>query len=113
MKYEPVHALPRALAERLLSGSIEEITKALLGITYYEADREWVFGRLEAAATHPDKTVRSLVATCVGHIARIDHEIDLARAGRLLDRLAGDVDVAGRVGDAWSDIETFTASRRR
>jgi hypothetical protein len=113
MKYESVRSIPRSEVERLLSGSTEEVAAALLSISYYEPDRRWVFDRLEAAAAHPDREIRGLVATCIGHVGRIDREIDIDCARRLLDRLAGDAEVARKVEDAWDDVETYTANRRR
>jgi hypothetical protein len=113
MRYEHPRAIPRAEVEQLLAGSVDEIAQALLGISFFEADRAWVFERLQAVAAHPEAAVRGLVATCVGHIARIDRGIDLARAGPLLDRLATDPEIAGRVADAWEDIERFASGRRR
>jgi hypothetical protein len=39
--------------------------------------------------------------------------IDIVRAGAILDAVASDPAVEGRVRDAWEDLETFTNLDRK
>ena len=102
----------RAEAERAF-GSTDPATvcDALVGATYHEADWRWVQGWLARLAEHSSSDVRGLVATCLGHLARIHGMLDRARAEVVLARLATDPDptVAGRVGDARDDFEVYLA----
>ncbi|MFJ1760392.1 hypothetical protein ACIOD2_08755 [Amycolatopsis sp. NPDC088138] len=88
-------------------GSVADATDALLALTYNEPDRRWLQGfLLECLEPEVEGQVRALAVTCVGHVARLDHEVGPALLGRLRE-LEEDPVLAGIVEDAFSDIQSF------
>ena len=83
------------------------VCAALVGIAFHEPDWRWVQGECVRLATHPDVGVRSVVASCFGHLARIHGTIDLPVVDPVLAELARDPEVAGRVSDARDDFAMF------
>ena len=108
MKYQEVEAMSRETATSgLLSSDAAAICRAMLSISYFDPDREWVLDQLAWMAGHSGLEVRALVATCIGHVARLDRKIDLLKAGAILDRLAEEPNLRAVVKDAWEDLEIF------
>ena len=85
------------------------VCDALLGITFRDPDWRWVQSECAELASHPSPAVRGLVATCLGHLARIRGENDRAVADPILDVLRADPDpnVVGRVMDALDDFHMY------
>jgi hypothetical protein len=106
--YESVARITREHAIDLLtSGTSEQRTTALLSLAHFDSDWQWVQEQCLTLLTDPDAAIRGTAALCLGHVARIHGELDLARVLPALRRLAEDPAVAGRVNDAIDDIETF------
>lgn len=96
-----------AAVDSVLKGSVVDATDALLDLTYNESDRTWLQGLLLQCldvGRHPQ--VRALAVTCVGHVARIDHEIESYLIEKLFE-LKADPNLTGIVEDALSDIASF------
>ena len=108
MHYEKIVPVSRQEAEVAFhSGTVEEIAKALLSVTFYDADWQWVQSHCLKFLESHDKDVRAIAATCLGHLARIHKTIDIATVIPALQAHLLDPDVAGRVSDALDDIEMF------
>lgn len=109
--YQEPSYLPREEAEAVFSGRDHQaICQALVDVTFTDQDRQWVESLCVRLSRHPEADVRGLVATCLGHLARIHREIDLESARGVLDQLAHDSDasVVARTEEAWDDIRMFT-----
>ncbi len=113
LRYHRVVALERQQAlAAFREGTVSEITEALLAITFHDPERAWVeswcfrFARPEAVE------VRSIAALCLGHLARIHRTLTLDVALPLLDELAQESALNGRINDVWDDIELFIPHSR-
>jgi hypothetical protein len=93
------------------AGSEEELCDALVAVVLNTKDREWAEDFCISCASHSSAGVRGLVATCIGHIARIHRQLDLAKMTPILRTLSRDPDIAGRVQDAIDDICMFMKQR--
>ncbi|WP_410669535.1 hypothetical protein [Amycolatopsis sp. cmx-4-68] len=99
------------MVELVRGRDVAEATDALLALTYHEPDRVWLQGfLLECLEPEVDRQVRALAVTCVGHVARLDHEVGPALVARL-GQLQEDPVLGGIVEDALIDIGTFAAER--
>ena len=114
MSIELVHEEPRRYTrdEAIAAFDSEDavvVARALVGVSFYDADWRWVQSQCVRLSTHPSPNVRGLVVTCFGHIARIHRVIDRQVVDPVLDRLAADPDpsVSGRVNDARDDFEMY------
>jgi hypothetical protein len=110
MNYQPPTPLTRSEAERAFAiGDGRAVCDALVGVTFTFPDRAWVEDVCVRLSSHPEPDVRALVATCIGHLARIHGELNMAKLGVVLETLARDPDpsVVGRVLDAWDDIRMY------
>lgn len=110
MQYREPVKMPKAAIDHMLESSIPEAAAAAcLSIGYFEDDWEWVLARLSGVAldlNHP-VALRNLAVTCVGHLVRRNHGVDIARVEQLLLRLAADKAVAGAASDALDDLHMF------
>lgn len=99
------------LVELVRSGDVADATDALLDLTNNEPDRTWFQGfLLECLEPAVTGQVRALAVTCVGHVARLDHEVGPALVRRLHE-LAEDPLLGGIVEDALGDIASFVEAR--
>jgi vesicle coat complex subunit len=76
----------------------------------HEADWMWAQDQFVAMTSHRDPTVRSVAATCLGHIARIHGRLDLAKVIPILEALMRDPSTTGCAETALDDIKTFVRS---
>lgn len=110
--YHEVGPITRTEALReLASDDPLRIARALVSVALHEPELGWAQQQCEKYASHPAADVRGVVATCLGHLARIHRRLDLTTATPLLQQLAQDPDVAGRVEDALDDIRLFLKPR--
>jgi hypothetical protein len=109
MRYQSPVRVPKVEIDQVLaSGTPEAVADACLSIAYFEDDWEWVLKRLTAVAcdlSRPD-SLRNLAVTCVGHLVRRTHSVDVAMAKEFLLSLAHDQAVASAVSDAWMICES-------
>ncbi|MET0233015.1 MAG: hypothetical protein ABW224_00080 [Kibdelosporangium sp.] len=96
-----------ALAAALAANDVVGITDGLLGLTNHDPDWRWVQEQCLALLAHPDKDVRGLAATCLGHLARIHRTIDLDKVVPALRQRSADPAIAGQIEDALEDIEMY------
>jgi hypothetical protein len=105
MKYKDPRPINRTEAETAFaSGNTEATCDALVRVTFHDSDWRWVQERCLDFVHSPNAEVRGLAATCLGHLARIHGELDLARVNPVLLALAQDPEVGGRAEDALDDI---------
>ncbi len=60
-----------------------------------------------AFSRHEDQNVRSVSATCFGHLARIHRQLDLEMVLQRLVEMRSDPPVASAAEDALEDIKFF------
>lgn len=108
MEYREVAQRDRAEIELLLrSPDKTDILDALLSAAYYDSDWRWVQSQCLTLLSHQDSGVRSLAATCLGHVARIHRQLDLDVVLLRLAELKDDPSIGGFVQDALDDIKFF------
>lgn len=114
MKYHDPPVLDRERAvEELKSGVPERIGEALVSVALHDADSRWVQEQCLELASHPSAAVRSISATCLGHVARIHRELELERVLPVLAELRLSPETEGAAQDALDDIEMFLGRAAR
>ena len=108
MQYEDVAPVTKNEAERAFK-SLEpnQIVNALLGITYFDADWEWVQDWCLHFLESKDVSVRNAAIACLGHLARIHKTINKPKVLGALRNHIKDASFEGRIEDAIDDIEMF------
>jgi hypothetical protein len=108
MKYEEILPIAKEQAEKAFGRNIsDEIVHALLGVTYHEADWEWVQDRCLDFLDSPMPDVRNTAITCLGHLARIHKKLNRPKVLAALASKLADPQCSGRAEDAMEDIEMF------
>jgi len=108
MYYEDVFPITRQEAEEAFSsGNVEKTCDALIRLTYHEPDWEWVQSQCLRFGKNPHPEIRGVVATCIGHLARIHSVLDMETVHPLLEELLDDPEISGRAQDALDDIEVY------
>ena len=92
---------------KTITGSTEEICRALVAAAFSETDWRWVQGQCLFFLTYPDIEVRGLAATCLGHLARIHQKLDLEVVIPALKSHLKDKEIFGQVQEALEDIEMY------
>ena len=108
MKYKEVLPISLEEAENAVNSKNPEIVcDGLLRLTYHDSDWQ----RVQNLCLHFIKSeniqIRSLAVTCLGHLARIHHTLDIEQVIPILKNLLQDKEIAGRVEDTLEDIEMF------
>jgi hypothetical protein len=112
VQYNPVVERSRAEIELLLhSQDSSEIAAALLSAAYYDRDWLWVQSRCLLFSYHEDPQVRSVAATCLGHLARIHGQLDLDTALERLNQMSADPLARAAAEDSLEDIGFFLKLR--
>ncbi len=108
MKYHDPQPISRTEAEAALkSGDADTICDTLVRLAYHDPDWQWVQNRCLNFIKHPNADVRGLAATCLGHLARIHGELDLAIVKPTLLALKNDPEVSGYAESALDDIQMY------
>src|SRR5688572_19938614 len=108
MRYDEIHPIPRAEAERLMSSpEADVVCRALVSAANFDQDWRWVQGWCVRRARDPRAQVRGCAVTCLGHLARIHGVLDLDTVMPLLEELVADPAIGGRAEDALGDIQMF------
>jgi hypothetical protein len=108
MEYREVLQRDRAEIESLLLSSESiRVKDALLSAAYYDSDWRWAQNQCLVFLSHDDYGIRSLAATCLGHIARVHRKLDLELVLPRLVELKNDPLIGSSVQDALDDIKFF------
>ena len=108
MKFHNPRPIERAKAEfAFASGKSEAICDALVRAAFHDPDWRWVQTQCLTFMKSPNAVVRGLAATCIGHLARLHKQLDLAQVRPALIALAEDTEAGGRAADALDDIRTY------
>ena len=108
MRYHVLDTFSKDDAKVVLSsGDIEKSCEVLVAVALNEPDWRWVQEKCLEAASNADPRIRCISATCLGHLARIHGELDLARVLPVLAALCDDPETQGCAEDALSDIKMF------
>jgi hypothetical protein len=108
MLYEEVNPMSREDAELALRGpDPAALVKALLSVTYYDPDRQWVEARCLELLQAPIEMVKHAAITCLGHLARIHGKVDLTIVLPALQAMRNQPSLIGTIDDALDDISMF------
>jgi hypothetical protein len=108
LKYvEPTPLSRDAAAVEIASGDPMRVAEALVSLAFFEEDWRWVQEICLAHFSSAEASVRSIAATCIGHVARIHRQLDLQRVVPMLRALMNDPETRGYAEDAWDDITMF------
>ncbi len=98
----------RELAEDAFSsGEAKRICDMLVSAAFYESDWRWVQDKCLDFLNFNDPNIRGLAATCLGHVARIHHQLDKEKVISSLRKHLKDHAISGQIEDALDDIEIF------
>jgi hypothetical protein len=89
------------------TGTNDEVCDALVSMAFYDEDWKWSQDQCLGFLNHPDANVRGVSTTCLGHIARIHHQLDQEQVISALKKCLKDKKVAGSAQDALDDIQMF------
>ncbi|ANZ38832.1 hypothetical protein BBK82_24965 [Lentzea guizhouensis] len=92
--------------EQLASADPAGSTRAMLALTHHEPDRAALQRLLLDHVRHPDRNLRQLAVTCLGHVGRLDRQV-LPEVVERLNALLDDPELGGTADDALGDIESF------
>ncbi|PYC73334.1 hypothetical protein C7C45_06510 [Micromonospora arborensis] len=81
----------------------------MVGLALHDADWRWCQDFYLRVLDHPEEDVRATAAICLGHLARIHHQLDTDIVLPALRARLRDPEVGGTVEDAIADIEQFLA----
>jgi hypothetical protein len=114
VKYEPIDDAPsRAeLAVALSTDDSTRVTKALIALSFYDEDWQWVQERCLECLINRHPWVRRTAATCLVHLARIHGKSDEHRVIRALRSAALNEDDRPYIEGAIDDIR-WELSRKR
>lgn len=105
MVYRGVQPYTREEAEvAFAQGTSAEITDALLGVTYYVDDWQWVQTACLALLNRPDTQIQWVSIQCLGHLATFHKMLDLAIVLPALQAHMSDQALAPVLYDALDDI---------
>ena len=114
MCYEEINPISRRLAEHIFkSGSNDRIEEVLLRVTFHDEDWQWVQFYCLKFLEYPDKDVRAIAATCLGHLACIHGILDTRLVIPALKAHLTDSDVARNASEALDDIARFVTDNMR
>ena len=110
LTYRAPHPITREEAEAAFaSNEPEQIADALVNVAFYDPDWRWVQDICLDLARSKTAFVRMVAAICLGHVARIHRQLDVANVAPVLRKLLADPDVyvRGAAEDAIGDVRIF------
>ncbi len=108
MYFEEINPMSRRYAEKVFQQhDAEKIEAALLRVTFHDEDWRWVQSYCLEFLKYPDKSVRTVAATCLGHLACIHGTLDINIVVPALKALLTDPDVAAEASNALDNIALF------
>lgn len=108
LQYEQLEPISRHDAEAAFSsGDTDSIISALLSLSYFGEEPEWTQSKCLEFMQMPDRDIKRVAITAIGHLARVTGQIDRERVLPILETLGRDEEYEGIVGDALDDIAIF------
>ena len=108
MRYESVEPVSRARAHEVLAGDDDlAICRVLVSLAFHDPDCRWVQQLCLDYLQSSKWELRSISATCLGHLARIHRTLDMDLVLPALSEAASDPRVRPYVDDAIDDIRQF------
>ncbi|HEU5381617.1 MAG TPA: hypothetical protein VFV38_39855 [Ktedonobacteraceae bacterium] len=105
MQYKAVQPYSKAEAEvAFVQGTSAEMTEALLGVTSYLADWQWVQTVCLALLKRSDLQVQWVAIQCLGHLATFHHRLDLGVVLPALQAHESNPKLSGALVNAFDDI---------
>jgi hypothetical protein len=90
-----------------------EISKALVRLAYHHDDWKWMQSKCLHYIESGSEALQFTAIICLGHVARIHHQLDVDLVLPILTRLQENPKLEGRVQDALDDIDTYITRRYR
>ena len=107
-KYEkPGWASREDLDVAMASGDDASSAQALVGLVFHDDDWRWCQNKCLELLGHQSSSLRRIAITCLGHVARIHGQTDVALVRSELQRMRDDPGARGAIEDAESDISIF------
>ena len=109
-QYEEVQPMRRGDAEiALQSGDALTVNRALVSLAFFDPDWRWVQAQCIQLSRHSEPDIRSVSATCLGHLARIHGIVDRREVEAVLHRLMEDSEpsVRSEASDALDEVRLF------
>jgi len=107
-EYKDIHPVDKYYAEQVFASSdVEKICDAMVAVAFYEQDWKWAQDKFLGFFKDENSDISGLAATCLGHIARVHHNLEKEKVITVLRSRLGDAKIAGRIEDALDDIEQF------
>lgn len=111
MKYEKIEPISRIEAEAIFASSNHvEISKTLVRLAYHDEDWHWVQSKCLDYLENGENEIQCTAILCLGHLARIHHQLDLETILPILMKLKDDSALQGRVEGTLDDISIFIDS---
>jgi len=111
MEYEEIKPISRIEAEAIFDSSNDyKISKALVRLAYYDEDWRWVQSKCLEYLENSGKEIQSTAVLCLGHLARIHHQLDLETVLPVLMELRNDSSLIGKIEDTLDDIRIYIDS---
>ena len=107
-KYEqPGRASRGDLDAALESGDDALSAQALVGLVFHDDGWRWCQNKCLELLGHQSFRLRGIAITCLGHIARIHGQLDVALVQSELQRMRDEPGLRGAIEEAESDISIF------
>jgi len=125
MRYEAVGRITREEYEQIIQATNPaRIASALLSISYWQGDWQWIQDQLLSFIDHNDYWVRRNVIQGLGHVARVNGQLDTEKVELVLRSIAAkplgkeaesedEMHLRGAAEDALEDIQIFIHQRNR
>lgn len=95
--------------EQMKSDETDRIVDALLSLSFYDEDWEYVENICIEYSNHSDSKVRGISILCFGHLARIHEQLHIEKVMPIINKALIDKDdfIRKHAYDAKDDINTF------
>src|SRR5262249_33543427 len=105
--HEPTPMSRSELQEAFSSDDSQRVAYAMVSAAFFESNWAWAEGQFLHFASNAAPEIRALAATCLGHLARIHHQLHLDIVLPVLQALKADPATSGAAEDAIADLKIF------
>ena len=108
LRYEAPSEISKKEFLEIIAGNVVVLMcQAIVDAVHSIADYDWLLIQFNGLLKHPDKQIRGVTATCIGHLARLSPDANREQLLSILRPLLSDSLIAGQVEDAIDDVCTF------